>query len=271
MEEKNGWLTLGRLGDILKRNYRAMEKIYQRKKFTKIKLVDGVKGGHKGKRPLVHITDPYIPADAKRKYLELLTRECNTIDDIDKLTDEVMSWQDDVTFEIYNSLKAEKVKELLSINLPAKRDTSETAIIDIWQRKGKEVGLARLDIIRKAYNYISAKSNMSKVQAVEEFILLYNNGEISKKLLEIVGEISSRTLYRWMSKCPDRMDYEALIPRYHIKKEKFTGISPIEKSLLLKLMCNPKKLNLGTAYKLMCIKLEEMGITPKSIDSYRAF
>ena len=140
-----------------------------------------------------------------------------------------------------------------------------------YPEKAKKLALAKVDLINLWE--ASRKNKKDKKAADKAFIQSYNNGLISKNLLNVIGEISKRSLYRWYKTFNDAgNNFHSLIPGYKYGKESEynTSLSEIEQNMLKDLLLKDAKIRVGTAHRLIMYALKSKGYTGQ-IASYKTY
>lgn len=153
------------------------------------------------------------------------------------------------SFEILLSSIEPQLQEKY-LNISTELTSSCTALVPInsaqnLPNKAKEVGLARLDLIREWQKF--RKAQRFKTQADKEFVETYSTGLLYENIFEKLGKISIGTLERWKRKVKNTSDYRLLMPNYNYSTEFRTTLNEFEKQVFLKILLHPNKFSIGKA------------------------
>ena len=137
--------------------------------------------------------------------------------------------------------------------------------------KSKKRALTKFDIVMQWRKFcINYKGK--KVDAVKEFVSVYNTMTSKEFSYENLNKISISTILRWDKTLKENGDnWESLAPKYkpHSYNESF---SEKEKETVLKILLNPNQPNIGKAIKLTKHILSQQGITKFASEmTYRRF
>ena len=139
----------------------------------------------------------------------------------------------------------------------------------------ERAALARVDLVaaireqkRRAHN-----NKESKTKTVERCVELYNCGYFLPGVLDAVGKIDLKTIYRWDKQLlKSNNDYRVLAPRYGNNRRGATNLTQFEQDYFLRVLLDPNHFPIGTAIGLTHDKLKTDGITAcGSKASYRRF
>ena len=137
----------------------------------------------------------------------------------------------------------------------------------------RQKALFKVDILKKWEEHREVFGRKNKLKADKDFEELFNSGLISKKLLQEVGTISIKSIYRWAKEYKNsNNNYIALVDGYNYGSELHltTYLSDIEKFMLLKYMLHQNKYSLGKAYELIKVELLKLGYRDLSgVGAYR--
>jgi putative transposase len=135
----------------------------------------------------------------------------------------------------------------------------------------KKEASAKYDLINYWKEFSKGKS--SKTQADKDFIEFYNSGTLSQTLLDILGQKSLKTLYKWKKELEDGGgNILVLVPKYNYTSDLKcnTKMTDIEKQIFTDIMLKNNKVKVGRAYEYVKFRLSEQGITEISSQaSYR--
>lgn len=143
---------------------------------------------------------------------------------------------------------------------------------EIIPDKAKKLALAKVDLISHWEAYRNGQP--SRAKADKEFIIGYRSKIICPNLYEIIGDVSVKSLHRWLKDLKDNnYDYKALVPNYKYGSESNynTCLSNIEQTLLRDFMLRPNKLSVGNAYRLIGFALKNKGFSQASLASYKRY
>ncbi len=104
--------------------------------------------------------------------------------------------------------------------------------------KYKKIALARLDLVRLWRKF---RAEGKKKEADNAFITAYNSGELAPNIYEILGEVSLKTLYRWINQLDGTEDWTRLLPNWN-SGNKECGLTPEEKEVFMRFLLNPKNI-----------------------------
>lgn len=140
----------------------------------------------------------------------------------------------------------------------------------VFPDSAKEIALAKFTIVDAWKEF---KSNqIDKKEADKQFLLFYPT--VYKKEYKLLGNISTRTLYRWKKSLEENNnDYYSLINNYNYTGESQlnTTLTDEEKQAFVELYYNDAQFNLGTAYNILKYKASKQGLRIKSEATYRRF
>ncbi|MCS7285416.1 MAG: helix-turn-helix domain-containing protein, partial [Hydrogenobacter thermophilus] len=123
--------------------------------------------------------------------------------------------------------------------------------------KHKKIALARLDLVRLWRQFRQGEGK--KTEADRVFIEAYNKGSLAPNIYEILGEVSAKTLYRWIDALEGSEDYTKLIPKWNPGSNGYK-LTKEEESAVLRFLLDPKKIKIGKAIKLAKFYLTQKGI-----------
>lgn len=137
--------------------------------------------------------------------------------------------------------------------------------------KNKKRALTKFDIVMQWRKFcINYKGK--KVDAVKEFVSVYNTMTSKGTSYENLNKLGISTILRWDKTLKENGDnWESLAPKYkpHSYNESF---SEKEKETVLKILLNPNQPNIGKAIKLTKHILSQQGITKFASEmTYRRF
>lgn len=135
--------------------------------------------------------------------------------------------------------------------------------------KFKSIALARLDLVRMWRQFREASPK--KTEADHAFIDAYNCKKIAHHIYEILGEVSVKSLYRWIDALDGSEDYTRLIPRWNCGNRGH-GLTHDEEKAFLKFLLSPKQISIGSAIRLTKFYLSQRGIdSPSHPMTFRRF
>lgn len=157
---------------------------------------------------------------------------------------------------------------------------AQTHAGDVSQRpvtpKMRATALARFDLLQLWESYLEhAKSDgLKKKEATSDFLSLYDSGAYPS-LRRKLGRVGRSTLYGWAAKRNAGGDgYEALIPGYRANGalEFHSTLLEHEKTMLLSLLLNENKFDVGRATRVAKTYMKQKGLEITGCDmTYRRF
>lgn len=142
---------------------------------------------------------------------------------------------------------------------------------EIYPPHAKNIALARYDLVKLWVDY--KNNSKSKTESGNDFLLLYNNGEIYPELFKVLKPVSIGTIYRWAKAIKANDDYTSLIPDYNYSNGEYNVNLTKEEELVFKnLLLSENKLNIGKATKLTKYTLKKKGFeSPSSERNFRRY
>lgn len=136
-------------------------------------------------------------------------------------------------------------------------------------KKFIEIALARLNLVRLWREF--RKGAGKKTEADRAFLSAYNEGKIAQNIYKILGEVSVKTLYRWIDQLGGTDDYTRLIPQWNPGSRR-CGLTEEEKDIFFRFLLDPKNIKIGQAIRLTKFYLESRGIpSPSHPITFRRF
>lgn len=154
--------------------------------------------------------------------------------------------------------------------LQEKASSSDFLQSKIIPDSAKEIALAKFNIVDAWKEFKSDKND--KKEADKQFLLFYPT--VYKKEYKLLGNISTRTLYRWKKSLDENNNnYYSLINNYNYigESQLNTTLTDEEKQAFIELYYNDAQFNLGTAYDILKYKALKQGLSIKSEATYRRF
>ena len=137
--------------------------------------------------------------------------------------------------------------------------------------KSKKRALTKFDIVMK-WRAFCVNYKGKKVDAIKEFVSVYNNMPNKNNQYENINNIAISTIMRWDRLLKENADnWKVLAPKYKSQpnKDKF---SEKEKETVLKILLSPNQPNIGKAIKLTKHLLLQQGVTNLACEmTYRRF
>lgn len=130
---------------------------------------------------------------------------------------------------------------------------AQEAVRQSFTIKAKSIALARLDLVREWEEY----RKLYKGRADKEFVEEYNSGRLYEHLHGILGDVSIRTLYRWMEMLEGTEDWTKLVPQS--SKQQREKLNDIERKIFESFLMSPGKIKIGTAIRLTKFILQKRG------------
>lgn len=122
-----------------------------------------------------------------------------------------------------------------------------------------QVALSRFDLVSLWNDYKHSSKN--KTEAGKEFLSEYNKGSLYPVIFNVLGKVSSGTIYRWNKALVGTQDYTKLIPAYDYgEKESNPKLTKEEELVFKNFLLSPNKTNIGKATKLTKFILKKQGI-----------
>lgn len=174
------------------------------------------------------------------------------------------------SYEVLVTSLEENIREKLTVKSEILHPLAEKNI-EVSEAE-KQLALAKYDLVQKWDEYRN-KEKTGKSEAGKEFLELYNRELVHKDLFKKVGRVAIGTIYEWDKKLKRNNDnYQALIKGFiQTKKQKVT-LKPQEEDIFLKLLLDPRQMNIAKATHLTKRALQERGITDLHCDmTYRRF
>ncbi len=134
-----------------------------------------------------------------------------------------------------------------------------------------QVALSRFDLVSLWNDYKHSSKN--KTEAGKEFLSEYNKGSLYPVIFNVLGKVSSGTIYRWNKALVGTQDYTKLIPAYEYgEKEGNPKLTKEEELVFKNFLLSPNKTNIGKATKLTKFILKKQGIeSPTSDRNFRRY
>ena len=134
-----------------------------------------------------------------------------------------------------------------------------------------QVALSRFDLVSLWNDYKHSSKN--KTEAGKEFLSEYNKGSLYPVIFNVLGKVSSGTIYRWNKALVGTQDYTKLIPAYDYgEKESNPKLTKEEELVFKNFLLSPNKTNIGKATKLTKFILKKQGIeSPTSDRNFRRY
>ncbi|MFA5161177.1 MAG: Mu transposase C-terminal domain-containing protein [Elusimicrobiales bacterium] len=123
---------------------------------------------------------------------------------------------------------------------------------------GRKTALARFDLLRQWRNWRDSYKG-SSAAADGEFITGYNSNLFPQLRAEL-GEVSVKTLYRWLAMLDGSQDWQRLVPNYYGRGKGGPELSPKERDIFMGLLLQPNKPSIGTACRLVNFSLQKQGL-----------
>jgi putative transposase len=167
--------------------------------------------------------------------------------------------------DVQNLIKFEKKENDIEKN------GSEVCEKEVCPPHAKEIALARYDLIKLWNEY--KQESVKKTQAGQEFIDLYNNGQIYQNLYKILGNVAIGTIYRWAKAIKQKDSWKSLIPDYKYGESEWNvQITREEELVFMNLLLSPNKTNIGKATRLTKFILSKKGFeSPTNERNFRRY
>jgi len=256
------WLTVPKLAELSKMagkrvTERAIRKACERGKYPTARRVNNNKVGQGGKIWQIHISDPAIPPEIKAH----LNNDSNPA-------------AADGNKALASSPEPSTALSFPETHISSLSDSQgqgqASPVLGSFSEKARMIALARMDLLKAWEGYRS--NNVKRTEAGKEFIIAFNNSLINKKLHDILGSVSVKSLYRWKDVLGNTSDWIKLIPGFYQKKQKGPRLDEEEKNTFLNFLLHPARFEVGTATRLTKARLESIGIpSDKSERTFRRF
>ena len=165
--------------------------------------------------------------------------------------------------DVQNLIKFEKKENDIEKN--------GSEVCEIYPPHAKEIALARYDIIKLWEKH--KKSSEKKTQAGQDFIELYNNGQIYQNIYGTLGNVAIGTIYRWAKAIKKNNSWKFLIPDYKYGESDWNvEITREEELVFMNLLLLSNKTNIGKATRLTKFILHKKGFeSPTNERNFRRY